>query len=107
MFGRSWNELCRGETLPKTILQLVFQGAPSPAGFPASRGGQADSFNQVKTEAFHIIILSRPVNSPFSIFSSLNCTAVDSAQRVGFFNIGSGWVGYWKKYRVAGRVRVG
>lgn len=77
MFGRSWNELCRGETLPKTILQLVFQGAPSPAGFTASRGGQADSFNQVKTEAFHIIILSRPVNSPFSIFSSLNCTAVE------------------------------
>ena len=31
----------------------------------------------------------------------------DSAQRVGFFNIGSGRVGYWKKYRVAGRVRVG
>ena len=30
-----------------------------------------------------------------------------SAQRVGFFNIGSGRVGYWKKYRVAGRVRVG
>ena len=30
-----------------------------------------------------------------------------SAQRVGFFNIGSGQVGYWTKYRVAGRVRVG
>ena len=30
-----------------------------------------------------------------------------SAQRVGFFNIGSGRVGYWTKYRVAGRVRVG
>ena len=29
-----------------------------------------------------------------------------SAQRVGFFNIGSGLVGYWTKYRVAGRVRV-
>ena len=33
--------------------------------------------------------------------------ATISAQRVGFFNIGSGRVGYWKKYRVAGRVRVG
>ena len=32
---------------------------------------------------------------------------LDSAQRVGFFNIGSGRVGYWTKYRVAGRVRVG
>ena len=32
---------------------------------------------------------------------------VFSAQRVGFFNIGSGRVGYWTKYRVAGRVRVG
>ena len=32
---------------------------------------------------------------------------VYSAQRVGFFNIGSGRVGYWTKYRVAGRVRVG
>ena len=30
-----------------------------------------------------------------------------SAQRVGLFNIGSGRVGYWTKYRVAGRVRVG
>ena len=30
-----------------------------------------------------------------------------SAQRVGFFSIGSGRVGYWTKYRVAGRVRVG
>ena len=30
-----------------------------------------------------------------------------SAQRVGFFNIGSGRVGYWTKYRVSGRVRVG
>ena len=30
-----------------------------------------------------------------------------SAQRVGFFNIGSGRVGYWTKYRVAGRARVG
>ena len=30
-----------------------------------------------------------------------------SAQRVGFFIIGSGRVGYWTKYRVAGRVRVG
>ena len=30
-----------------------------------------------------------------------------SAQRVGFFNIGSGRVGYWTKYRVAGRVWVG
>ena len=30
-----------------------------------------------------------------------------SAQRVGFFNIGSGRVGYWTKYRVAGQVRVG
>ena len=30
-----------------------------------------------------------------------------SAQRVGFFNIGSGRVGYWPKYRVAGRVPVG
>ena len=30
-----------------------------------------------------------------------------SAQRVGFFNIGSGRVGYWKKYRVAGRVGSG
>ena len=29
------------------------------------------------------------------------------AQRVGFFNIGSGRVGYWTKYRLAGRVRVG
>ena len=29
-----------------------------------------------------------------------------SAQRVGFFNIGSGRVGYWTKYRVAGRVGV-
>ena len=26
------------------------------------------------------------------------------AQRVGFFYIGSGRVGYWTKYRVAGRV---
>ena len=26
-----------------------------------------------------------------------------SAQRVGFFSIGSGRVGYWTKYRVAGR----
>ena len=33
--------------------------------------------------------------------------ALSSAQRVGFFNIGSGRVGYWTKYRVAGRVRVG
>ena len=30
-----------------------------------------------------------------------------SALQVGFFNIGSGRVGYWTKYRVAGRVRVG
>ena len=30
-----------------------------------------------------------------------------SAQRVGFFNIGSGRVGYWTKYWVAGRVPVG
>ena len=29
------------------------------------------------------------------------------AQRVGFFNIGSGRVGYWTKYRVAGRVGSG
>ena len=29
------------------------------------------------------------------------------AQRVGFFSIGSGRVGYWKKYRVAGRVGSG
>ena len=29
------------------------------------------------------------------------CVAV-SAQREGFFNIGSGQVGYWTKYRVAG-----
>ena len=34
------------------------------------------------------------------------CVAV-SAQREGFFNIGSGQVGYWTKYWVAGRVRVG
>ena len=34
------------------------------------------------------------------------CT-MSSAQRVGFFNIGSGRVGYWKKYRVAGWARVG
>ena len=33
--------------------------------------------------------------------------SVNSAQRVGFFNIGSGRVGYWTKYRVSGRVRVG
>ena len=33
--------------------------------------------------------------------------AAISAQRVGFFNIGSGRVGYWAKYRVAGWVRVG
>ena len=32
---------------------------------------------------------------------------VHSAKRVGFFNIGSGRVGYWTKSRVAGRVRVG
>ena len=31
----------------------------------------------------------------------------NSAQRVGFFNIGSGRAGYWTKYQVAGRVRVG
>ena len=30
-----------------------------------------------------------------------------SALRVGFFNIGSGRVGYWTKYRVAGRVGSG
>ena len=30
-----------------------------------------------------------------------------SAQRVGLFNFGSSRVGYWTKYRVAGRVRVG
>ena len=35
------------------------------------------------------------------------CWMQCSAQRVGFFNIGSGRVGYRKKYRVAGRVRVG
>merc|ERR1712090_64405 len=29
-----------------------------------------------------------------------------SALRVGFFNIGLGRVGYWTKYRVAGRVGV-
>ena len=29
-----------------------------------------------------------------------------NAQRVVFFIVGSGWVGYWKKYQVAGRVRV-
>ena len=34
-------------------------------------------------------------------------TYKSSAQRVGFFNIGSGQVRYWTKYRVAGRVRVG
>ena len=38
---------------------------------------------------------------------SPNSGALGSAQRVGFFNIGSGRVGYWTKYRVAGRVRVG
>ena len=37
------------------------------------------------------------------IFEKPSC----SAQRVGFFNIGSGRVGYWTKYWVAGRVRVG
>ena len=33
--------------------------------------------------------------------------ATPRAQRVGFFNIGSGRVGYWTKYRVAGRVGSG
>ena len=41
--------------------------------------------------------------TPFILNFPLQC----SAQRVGFFNIGSGRVGYWTKYRVAGRVRVG
>ena len=36
-----------------------------------------------------------------------NDSNTTSAQRVGFFNIGLGRVGYWTKYRVAGQVRVG
>ena len=39
-------------------------------------------------------------------FGPFKTQVAGSAQRVGFFNIGSGRVGYWTKCRVAGRVGV-
>ena len=50
--------------------------------------------------------MSEEKTEDFDILLSIVLTR-SSAQRVGFFNIGSGRVRYWTKYRVAGRVRVG
>ena len=70
MCGKNWNGLFKGKTLPNQYMEpyfksgervsglkdivlsiiLNFKGATSSAGFIASRGGQAHSFNQVNRD---------------------------------------------------------
>ena len=79
----------------QNLLRLQSTGATlGPAGKPA--GSASDGH----ISSYHYYLLNYPVNQILK-------TIAISAKRVGFFNIGSGRVRYWTKYRVAGRVRVG